>query len=133
MSQTILIVDDAPDWRHMLAGLLKDVYSDIQVVTAASIEEAKEFLAEHVCTLAIIDIRLDDSREDNVDGLYLAEHIKRKYPNTKSLIITGYANLDTVARALRPNSEGIRLADDYIQKDRLQQEFLARVAAVLES
>lgn len=133
MSQTILIVDDAPDWRYMLAGLLNDVYSDVDVRLAGSMDEAKKILAEHACVLAIIDIRLDDSREDNVDGLYLAEHVKKHHPNTKSLIITGYANLDTVARALRPNSEGIRLADDYIQKDRLQQEFLARVAAILEN
>ena len=75
MTHTILIVDDAPDWRDMLAGLIGDVFSEIEIITAASMGEAKSCLDQHNFKLAIIDLRLDDSDEENVDGLELAEFI----------------------------------------------------------
>lgn len=131
MSPTILIVDDAPDWREMLAGLIGDVLPQIQVATAASINAAKTKLAEYEIQLAIIDIRLDESDEKNIEGLTLAEFIRTNYPQTQALIITGYANLDTVKRAMQPDRTGTRLVADYIQKEHLHQELLPRVRAVL--
>ncbi|MEW5958144.1 MAG: response regulator [Chloroflexota bacterium] len=131
MSPIILIVDDAPDWRAMLAGLIGDVLPQIQVLTAASMEEARRQLTQHPIRLAIIDIRLDESDEDNIDGLTLAEFIRAHYPQTQALIITGYANLETVKRAMQPDETGARLVADYIQKENLHNELLPRLSAVL--
>jgi DNA-binding NtrC family response regulator len=132
MSQTVLIVDDAPDWRTMLAGLIADVHPNFQVLTASSIGEAKTRLAQQDIELAIIDIRLDDSDEDNTEGLDLMEFIRKRYAQTEILIVTGYANLETVKRAMRPNKAGIRSAVDYIEKDKLHSELLPRLSAILE-
>jgi DNA-binding NtrC family response regulator len=132
MSHTILIVDDAPDWRDMLAGLIAEVFPKIQVVTAASMDEAETCLAEHNFKLAIIDIRLDDSDEGNIDGLTLAEFIRAHYSQTKPLIITGYPNLETVKRAMQPDKTGARLAIDYVEKDKLNTELLPRLSAILK-
>lgn len=132
MSHTILIVDDASDWRGTLAGLIQDVYPKFKVVTAASMEEARAQLAAYDFDLAIVDIRLDDSDEGNTDGLLLAEFIRAHYPQTQAMIITGYANLDTVRRAMHPDQAGLRLAVDYVEKDKIQIELLPRLAALLE-
>jgi DNA-binding NtrC family response regulator len=131
MSPTILIVDDASDWREMLAGLIGDVLPDIRVVTAASIDEAKTHLARNNVQLAIIDIRLDESDEGNIEGITLAEFIYANYPHTQALIITGYASLETVKRTMQPDDIGHRLVVDYVQKDKLNTELLPRITAAL--
>ena len=131
MSHTVLIVDDAPDWRDQLAGLIGDVFPDIQVVLASSIEEAKTCVSKNSFELAIIDIRLDDSDEDNIDGLVLADFIRKHYAQTQTLIITGYANLETVKQAMQPDETGFRLVSDYVQKDSIAAELLPRLSAIL--
>ncbi len=131
MSHTILIVDDAPDWRAMLAGLVQDVFPAVQVVTAASMDEAKTQLTQDEFKLAIIDIRLDESDEGNIDGLTLAEFIRIHYPQTQALIITGYANLETVKQAMQPDQTGFRLVVDYVEKDKLNAELLPRISTIL--
>jgi DNA-binding NtrC family response regulator len=131
MSHTILVVDDAPDWRTILAGLIHDVHPEIQVITAASLDEAKALLAQHTFDLAIIDIRLDESDEENAEGLDLMEFICAHYPRTPSLVVTGYANLDTVRRAMHPDRSGARLAVDYIEKDKIHSELLPRLSAIV--
>ena len=131
MSQTILIVDDAPDWRDILSGLIGDVFPEIEVVTAASLDEAKALLPKYDFALAIIDIRLDESDENNIDGLTLAEFIRAHYAQIQPLIITGYANLKTVRRAMRPNEKGVRLVVDYVEKEKLSQELLPQISAIL--
>lgn len=131
MSPTILIVDDAPDWREMLAGLIGDVLPQIQVTTAASLDAAKTKFAEQDIQLAIVDIRLDESDEKNIEGLTLAEFIRADHPQTQVLIITGYANLDTVKRAMQPDQTGTSLVTDYIQKEHLHKELLPRIRTVL--
>ena len=131
MSHTILVVDDAPDWRAILAGLIHDVHPGIEVVTAASLDEAKALLVQHDFDLAIIDIRLDESDEDNTEGLDLLEFICAHYPRTLSLVITSYASLDTVRRAMHPDQSGTRRAVDYIEKDKIHFELLQQLSAIL--
>jgi DNA-binding NtrC family response regulator len=132
MTHTILIVDDAPDWRNMLAGLIGDVFSEIEIITASSMDEAKSCLDQHNFKLAIIDLRLDDSDEENVDGLELAEFIHTHYEQTQVLILTGYPSIETVKRAMQPDETGIRLAVDYIVKDNMNEELLTRISTILE-
>jgi two-component system response regulator HydG len=131
MPRTILIVDDAPDWRDMLAGLIQEVFPEIEVITASSLDEAKTELTRNDFQLAIIDIRLDDSDEANIDGLVLADFMRKQYPQTQALIITGYADLETVKRAMQPDMNGLRMAADYVEKDKLSSELLPRISAVL--
>ncbi len=131
MLRKILIVDDALDWRDILAGLIGDFYPDYTVVTAGSIEEAKNKLAQATFDLAILDIRLDDSDEGNTEGLSLMEYIRQHHAHTPVFIITGYGNLETVERAMRPNEAGVRLAVDYIEKDKVHTDLLPRVSALL--
>ncbi len=127
----ILIVDDGIDWREMLADLIKEIYPMFQVATAASVDEAKSFLETEDIVLAILDIRLDERDERNTEGLTLMEFIHNTYPQIQVLIITGYANLDTVRRAMQPNQAGVRLAHDYVEKDKIQTELLPRISTML--
>ena len=122
-SYKILVVDDLPDWRKTLAGLLTDAGFQVQI--ASSENDALELLKTNRFDLAVLDIRLDESDEDNIGGLDLAAEIKRQSPAMKIVIITGYGTPDRMKRALEPDTQGQKLAEDYIPKP--QSEELAHV------
>ena len=114
-SHQILIVDDLPDWRMTLGGLLTDAGYQVQV--AGSTTRALELLRGNRFDLAVLDIRLDESNEDNTEGLDLAAEIRKSWPDVKIIIVTGYNISVNMQQALEPNSQGQKLADDYIPKD----------------
>ncbi|MBI1881080.1 MAG: response regulator, partial [Chloroflexi bacterium] len=53
----ILVVDDLPDWRKTLSGILLDEGYEVQ--TASSREESLRLLTAGRFHLAILDVRLD--------------------------------------------------------------------------
>jgi two-component system, NtrC family, response regulator AtoC len=122
-SQRVLVVDDLPDWRSTLRGLLGD--AGYKVETAESLSGAIRLLELRSFDLALIDMRLDETDEDNTSGLDLAEEIRHHWPLTKIITITGYGTTERLRRAMEPNSQGSSLADEYIPKT--QTEDLIRV------
>jgi CheY-like chemotaxis protein len=110
----ILVVDDIEDWRKTLRGLLSD--AGYQVETAESLSGAIVWLESQRFDLALVDMRLDETDEDNTAGLDLAEVIKQRWPLTKTIIITGYGTPERLQRAMAPDMHGHRLADEYVPK-----------------
>ena len=110
----ILVVDDLADWRSTLRGLLND--AGYQVETAESFSDAVAWLESQQFDLALVDMRLDETDEDNTTGLDLAGVIRQRWPLTKIVIITGYGTTERLRQAMEPNPQGYRLADDYIPK-----------------
>jgi DNA-binding NtrC family response regulator len=133
MSTAVLIVDDVRDWREMLAGLVSDCFPDVDVTSAESFDAAKQALQERAYKLAILDVRLDETDEENVDGLDLMAYIAEFYPDTTAIIVTGYATWETVERAMRPDQKGMRDAFDLVKKENIIKEFVPRISAVLDS
>ncbi|MBM3155114.1 MAG: response regulator [Chloroflexi bacterium] len=118
----VLIVDDLPDVRATLSGLLSDEGYDVR--SASSMVEALEMLATERFHVAVLDVRLDDADEDNKDGLLLMYEIKAKYPTIAVIILTGYADVKMVQEALQPNREGVAPAFAFLEKtdvDRLSE------------
>lgn len=67
----ILFVDDLPDWRSMVGGLLRDYGYD--TVIASSVVEARQAIrANSSFDLAIVDVRLDNSVEMDESGIDFA-------------------------------------------------------------
>ena len=110
----ILVVDDLADWRSTLRGLLND--AGYQVETAESFSSAIVWLESQRFDLALVDVRLDETDEDNAAGLDLAEEIKQRWPLTEIIIITGYGTPERLQRAMAPDAQGHRLADEYVPK-----------------
>ena len=115
----ILVVDDLPDWRTTLGGLLKDAQYDVQV--AGSSAEALTLLKDIAFDLAVIDMRLDETDEDNREGLSLAAKIKERWPKIKSVIITGYGTADALKEAMEPDKRGHRLVFNFLRKEESDQ------------
>ena len=86
LHRTILIVDDAADWRDLLQASLKR--SKYCVETAASYQEAMVKIAQDDIELVIVDLRLDLADEHNRDGMRLLKELHKRGIN--ALVITGY-------------------------------------------
>lgn len=111
----ILVVDDLDDWRKTLSGLLRE--EGYEVDTANSLKAAMKLLRSQKVDLAILDVRLDETDENNSQGLELAAEIKRQWASIKIIVITGYENPDVVKKAMEPQGTNKkRLADDFIPK-----------------
>jgi CheY-like chemotaxis protein len=128
--QKILVVDDLADWRATLSGLLEDAGYTVQV--AESSTEALNLLESQRFDLAVLDMRLDETDEDNTEGLDLAADIKGRWPATKVVIVTGYGTPGTMRKAMEPDAKGRRLVDNYVPKTQAE-DLIQIVQGLLES
>jgi two-component system, NtrC family, response regulator len=115
----ILVVDDLPDWRKTLGGLLTD--SGYKVEVADSFKTAIDLLKKKTFDLALLDVRLDETDETNTGGLDLAAKIKSFWPSTKIIIITGYQTQEILDRSLKTNNKGEKLVADFIPKTNTEE------------
>jgi DNA-binding NtrC family response regulator len=92
----ILVVDDVLEYLHSLARALRGEH---EVVTALSLEEAKEKMEETV-ELALLDVRLSEEDMANRDGILLLSWVKARYPKTSVIIMSAYRDFDATVDAL---------------------------------
>jgi CheY-like chemotaxis protein len=82
--RTILIADDDPDLREVMAGALAD--AGYTVLTVANGYDAISVLADNWVTLLITDIRMP-----GIDGFELARQAKVMRPTIKVIYLGGAA------------------------------------------
>jgi DNA-binding NtrC family response regulator len=82
----ILIVDDEVDLRTLLGEVLETAGYDVS--TASDGLEALAALERESFDAALLDIQMP-----NMNGIQVLQHITEHYPGTKSIILTGYADL----------------------------------------
>ena len=131
IQKRILVVDDVPDWRAMLTGLLSE--EGYHVKTAGSSSEALRLLARERFHVAVLDIRLDETDEGNTEGLDLMRRVRAVDPTMAIIILTGYPTLDMVTEARRPGEEGVSPAFDFVEKDKISQDLLPGIQRALQS
>src|SRR5688500_13942863 len=90
----VLVVDDEETVLLTIQGVLElDGYD---VVATQSGQHALELLRAQPFDLWLTDLRLDD-----FDGLELLREHRRQSPDAQSIMLTGYASIDTALKALR--------------------------------
>jgi CheY-like chemotaxis protein len=127
LCRRILVVDDVADWRTMLASMLSDQPYTVEV--AGNIDEALALFEVRRFHVAILDIRLDESDEDNVAGLDLLEELHRLDPTLAIIMLTGYACVKTVRRAFERDDGGQEIAFSFIEKNEVSTELLPELEA----
>jgi len=93
MNGNILIVDDAADIRDLLGTLLRDTY---QVSEADSATALKQAYSRPQPDVILLDIKLPDA-----DGLDLLPQIKKQWPETEVVVLTGNATFDAAIEATK--------------------------------
>src|ERR1700716_144669 len=93
MNGNILIVDDEADLRFMLAELLR---GDYEVNEAGSGAALKEAFTQTQPDIVLLDLRLPDA-----DGLDLLPEIKKQWPGTEVIVLTGNASIEAAVTATK--------------------------------
>lgn len=92
--QSLLIVDDDKPFLSRLARAMEG--RGYQVRTAGSVAEGLAAIAEAAPAFAVIDMRLGDG-----NGLDVISELKRRRPDARGVILTGYGNIATAVSAVK--------------------------------
>ncbi|MBU8922054.1 MAG: response regulator [Bacteroidales bacterium] len=113
---SVLVVDDEGSVLEILDQFLTD--RGFEVSTAENGSEAAELLETRRFDVALVDLKLPD-----IDGLEIVGGINAKFPETKCIIMTAFASMESTIEALRLS------AFDYI----LKPFDLIKIAEVVEA
>lgn len=116
---TILVVDDLVTDRLLAGGLLQK-HGGWNVIFAVNGQDALQQLELH-----LPDIVLTDMMMPIMNGLELAEAVKREFPLIPVILMTSKGSEDVAVQALK------RGASNYVSKRRLNQDLAEIVEQVL--
>jgi DNA-binding NtrC family response regulator len=111
---SILVVDDDRPLLESMSDWLRS--QQLGVDTASGCVEALERLRQRPYDLLLVDVRLQDG-----DGFDLLEQVRRSYPDSQVLMMTGYGDPDSAVEALRAG------AVDYLTKPIIDEELLMAI------
>ncbi|NVB37366.1 response regulator [Pseudenhygromyxa sp. WMMC2535] len=89
---SVLVIDDNEELTENIAEILDDL--GVEVGLARDADEAIQAFERQAWSLVVTDVRMPGR-----DGLELLEILKRRSPGTPVLVMTGYADRDTLRRA----------------------------------
>jgi CheY-like chemotaxis protein len=118
--QYILLLEDDDDFRELLADLLSG--EGYVVVEADGAQKAIELAQTRPFNLMLSDVRM----AGELDGVAAIEQVQKACPGIRSIIMTGFADMDVPLRAARLK------ADDYMMKPFDLRELSRVVTSVLE-
>src|SRR5262249_10708765 len=120
-SNHILVVDDERDLCRLLTKALEQ--KGYTVVSAQSGEQALQLFAETPFPVVVLDIVLG-----GIDGLTVLKEIRTQRPETKVIMLTAHASMESAIEALRLG------AFDYLRKGpQVLDEVPFRVAKAFEA
>jgi signal transduction histidine kinase len=115
----ILVVDDEQSVATTIKAILQLDGNEVTAVTSG--KEALDLLREREFDIVLTDLRLDD-----LDGIEILRETQKLWPDTVSIMLTGYASLESAVTALRSG------AYDYLIKPSDVDELRATVGRALE-
>src|SRR2546428_6684563 len=111
----VLVVDDEESVVVTIKAILQlDGYD---VATTTSWAEARSMVRDQEFDLVLTDLRLEDG-----DGLDVLRAVREHFPETVTIMLTGYASLESAIKALRVG------ASDYLVKPRALDALRSTVA-----
>jgi len=89
----VLLVDDEESILNSLRRLLRGQPYELLLATSGG--QALEIMEQHS-----IDLVMTDARMPNMDGATLLARIHQLYPTTTRILLTGYADMPTIIKAI---------------------------------
>jgi DNA-binding NtrC family response regulator len=118
MKAKILIVDDEADLRNLLSSVLEDLYEVAQASNGAALQKA---FSQPPPDVVLLDVKLPDA-----DGLELLPQIKKRWPDTEVIVLTGHG---TISMAVEAGRGG---AYNFLAKPFENEKLLADVKCAVE-
>ena len=122
MSHEILIIDDEPDIRLLIEGVLRD--EGYETRTAGDSDAALAAFRLRRPSLVILDIWLQGSK---LDGLGILEALQSEEPHVPVVMISGHGTIETAVSAIQ------RGAYDFIEKPFKSDRLILIVRRALEA
>ncbi len=116
----VLVLDDEPIVGKRLLPALAKVGCDVEVFDAP--KPALERIAAKRFDIVVTDIRMEE-----IDGLEVLEKVLQRWPETRVIMITGYATVELAREAMAKG------AFDFIAKPFKPQELRDVIAKAAES
>ena len=92
--RSVLIVEDDRSFLQRLAKALES--RGFVVATAESVADGLRQVEEAAPSFAVVDMRLGDG-----NGLDVISALKRRWPDARGIILTGYGNIATAVNAVK--------------------------------
>jgi len=124
MKANILVVDDDNDIRHLLAEVLSA--NEYKVSEAENSSAVQRALGGEQPDIVVLDVKLGQNKEEERAGLDLLPQIKKRWPDTEVIMLTG---LGTVEMAMEAGRRG---AYNFLSKPFETEKLLADVKCALE-
>jgi len=115
----VMVVDDEIGICQNVQKILEK--NHFEVTCAVSAREALDRMAEETYSLLISDIVMPE-----MNGLQLLKTVKKEWPETKTVMMTAYASIDTAVKAIRLG------ALDYLPKPFTPDELRQKVKLVFD-
>jgi len=115
--RTLLIVEDDKSFLQRLAKALES--RGFTVTTAESVAQGLLQLEQSPPAFAVVDMRLQDG-----NGLEVISALKRRRPDARGIVLTGYGNIATAVNAIKLG------AVDYLAKPVDADDVLAALLAL---
>ncbi|MEN8109137.1 MAG: sigma-54 dependent transcriptional regulator, partial [Pseudomonadota bacterium] len=137
-----LIVDDEPDIRELLELTLGRMNIDTR--SAATLDEAREWLQKEHFDVCLTDMRLPDG-----NGIELVRHIQQQEIGLPTAVITAYGNMESAVEALKAGAfdfvskpvdlqvlrnlinSVLKLSDKYPKRDRRSRNTLLGESGIM--
>ncbi len=116
----VLVLDDEPIVGKRLQPALSKVGCDVEVFEAPA--PALDRIRSRKFDVVVTDIRMDD-----IDGIKVLETVLERWPETKVVMITGYATVEVAREAIAKG------AFDFIAKPFKPQELRDVIAKAAEA
>jgi DNA-binding NarL/FixJ family response regulator len=110
----IMIVDDHALVRRGIAHVVRECFSEADVIEAGSAAEATAVMQSGGVEMALVDVRMPD-----MDGLDLLHELRTRWPDCPVIMLTTFDHANYVRRALAEGAAGYLLKD--ATPDDLQQ------------
>jgi two-component system response regulator RegA len=115
--RSLLIVEDDKSFLQRLARAMES--RGFAVTTAESVADGLSYLETASPAYAVVDMRLDDG-----NGLDVISALKRRRPDARAIILTGYGNIATAVNAVKLG------AVDYLSKPADADDVVAALLAL---
>ena len=114
--QHALIVEDLPEIRDWLAEVARAAFPEVEVTTAARVDQALARVAERPFDLALIDLGLPDG-----SGIDVVGALRHHQPRAVPVVVTIYDDDDHLFPALQAGAFG------YLLKEQPQETLIAQL------
>ena len=119
--QHALIVEDLPQIREWLAQVAVAAFPQVQVSTAARVDEALATIAGRTFDLALVDLGLPDG-----SGIDVVGALRHHQPRALSVVVTIYDDDEHLFPALQAGAFG------YLLKEQPQETLVAQLLRMMQ-